>query len=485
MTDYEGGRRVGVIGAGPAGLTAAYALARDGIDVEVFEAGPQVGGMARSMDMWGHRVDLGPHRFFSKDPRVNSLWLELMGADYRMVERQTRILYRNRLYNYPLKAANALGNMGPLDAASCVLSYARAQFGTRVAAAETFEDWVVARFGRRLFEMFFKSYSEKLWGVPCSELSADFAAQRIKGFSLGQALLAMTGLGRRSHRTLTDTFAYPKAGNGEVYERMARSIVAAGGKVHLQRPVRRVVTQAGRATGIELQDGDVVSCDHVVSTMPLTQMIARLDDVPSHVRDAASRLQFRNTILVYLLVNNTGLFADQWLYVHSPELLAGRVTNFRNFVPELHDGLASSVLAVEFWCNDEDAIWHETEADLIRRAGAELTSTGLLAADEIENGNVVRVPRCYPVYSRGYATTLAPVVAYLRTIPNLWPVGRYGSFKYNNQDHSILMGLLAAANIGAGAGHDLWAVNSDDEYQEEESVITERGLVMMPAAATA
>jgi protoporphyrinogen oxidase len=476
---------VAVVGAGPAGLTAAYALSRAGIGVEVFEAASQVGGMARSMDLWGHRVDLGPHRFFSKDRRVNRLWLDLMGTDYRMVERQTRILYRNRLYNYPLKAANALGNMGPVDAALCVLSYARARFGARVHEAETFEDWVVARFGRRLFEMFFKSYSEKLWGLPCGELSADFAAQRIKGFSLGQALLAMTGLGRRGHRTLTDTFAYPKAGNGEVYERMARAVVAAGGKVHLNCPVTRVVTRAGRATALELQSGEFVSCGHVVSTMPLTQMIARLDEVPPSVREAASRLQFRNTILVYLLVRNTDLFPDQWLYVHSPGMLAGRVTNFRNFVPELHGGLPSSVLAVEFWCQDRDAIWHESEADLIRRAGDELAGAGLLTAAEIESGKVVRVPRCYPVYGRGYGATLAPVVAYLRTIPNLWPVGRYGSFKYNNQDHSILMGLLAAENIGSGTGHDLWAVNSDDEYHEEESVITAHGLVRMQAAAAA
>jgi protoporphyrinogen oxidase len=395
-----------------------------------------------------------------------------------MVKRQSRILYRNRLYNYPLSLGNALRNMGPVDAFKCVLSYlgARLRIGHDHRAGETFDQWVISRFGRRLFEMFFQSYSEKLWGIPCSELDADFAAQRIRGFSLGQALLGMLGLAGRRERTLTDVFPHPRAGNGDVYERMARSIRAAGGRIHLQRPVDRVMTEAATVTGVALQDGEFLACDHVITTMPLTSMVRGLANVPKQASDAASRLTFRNTVIVYLLVERADLFSDQWLYVHSPELQVGRVTNFRNWVPELYGSLTSSVLALEYWCNDDEPLWRETDDSLVGRAIEELHRTGLASRDNITGGKVVRVPRCYPVYKRGYKSVLAPVVEFLKTIPNLWPVGRYGSFKYNNQDHSILMGLLAAENIAFGASHDLWSVNSDDEYHEE-TTITEHGLI--------
>jgi len=470
--------RVAVIGAGPAGLTAAYALTRAGIAVDVFEAGTRVGGMARSFDLWGHRVDLGPHRFFSKDPRVNRLWLDVMGKDYGMVQRQSRILYRNKLYNYPLSIGNALRNMGPVDAARCMLSYLGTQLPTsrHRPTIETFEQWVVSHFGRRLFEMFFKSYSEKLWGIPCNELDADFAVQRIRGFSLGKAVLGMLGLVRQRERTLTDVFPYPRAGNGEVYERMARSIVASGGRVHLRRPVHRVLREANTVTGVKLQDGEFLPCDHVISTMPLTLLMRGLANVPKVAADAVSRLTFRNTVIVYLLVERDDLFSDQWLYVHSPDLKMGRVTNFRSWVPELYGSLKSSVLALEYWCSDDEPLWHESDESLVARAYEELHHTGLASRDTIADGKVVRVPRCYPVYHRDYKSNLAPVVDFLKTIPNLWPVGRYGSFKYNNQDHSILMGLLAAENIAGGAGHDLWSVNSEDEYHEE-AIITEQGLI--------
>lgn len=469
--------RVGVIGAGPAGLTAAFALSRSGIDVEVFEAGSRVGGMARSLDLWGHRVDLGPHRFFSRDARVNRTWLDILGPNYRMIERQTRILYRNQLFDYPLRPGNALARMGLTEASLCVLSYARARLTASTTPAQTFEDWVVSRFGRRLYGMFFKTYSEKLWGIPCHELSADFAAQRIKKFSLGQALTAMTGFARTRHRTLADAFAYPLAGNGDVYERMASRLVATGGKLSLGRRVAGVEVTTGRATGIRLEDGGTVRCDHVVSTMPLNLLVQGLEAAPPAVKAAAAQLKFRNTILVYLLVKREDLFSDQWLYVHSPQLRMGRVTNFRNWAPELHGGLSSSVLALEYWCNDEEELWHETEDELVRRGTDEIVATGLVQRADVLEGKIVRVPRCYPVYTRNYADTLTPIVTFLKTIPNLWPLGRYGSFKYNNQDHSILMGLLAAENIANDAQHDLWALNSDDEYQEG-SAITESGLVI-------
>lgn len=461
--------RVGVIGAGPAGLTAAYQLVKSGHEVAVFEASGQVGGMARSFELWGQRVDLGPHRFFSMDERVNRLWREVLGSNYRMVERQTRIYYRQRFFDYPLKIGNVFANLGPLDIGRCLAAYLREQLAPEHSAdaRETFEAWVVHGFGRRLYEMFFKSYSEKLWGIPCTELDADFAAQRIKRFSLGQSVLAALGIGNARHKTLVDRFGYPTGGSGDLYERMARAIKAAGGSVLLATPVARVVTAAGKVTGVELQDGTTCTLDHVVSTMPLTLLVKGLDAVPPAIAKAASQLRFRNTILVYLQVGAADLFGDQWIYIHSGDVAVGRITNFRNWVPELYGEHASTVLALEYWCYDEDAIWSEADQVLIQRAQDECRKIGLLGSRPVTAGHVVRVRRCYPVYARGYRTTLAPVIKYLQTIDNLWPIGRYGSFKYNNQDHSILMGLLVADNICHGQSHNLWDVNTDyDSYQE-------------------
>src|SRR5438132_7211937 len=249
--------RVAVIGAGPAGITAAYQLAKGGAQVEVFEAADAVGGMCRSIDLWGQKVDLGPHRFFSNDPRVNELWLEVVGRDYRMVDRLTRVYYRQRFFDYPLKPANALWNMGAWNAACCLGSYLKEKIPAPRQAdrQQTFESWVVGRFGRRLFNMFFKSYSEKLWGIPCDALDADFAAQRIKKFSLGQAVKAALGFGKNQHKTLVDQFAYPLGGTGMVYERMAERVKELGGQVHLQRPVGRIVHDRRRVQGLELSGG--------------------------------------------------------------------------------------------------------------------------------------------------------------------------------------------------------------------------------------
>jgi len=462
-------QRVGIIGAGPAGLTAAYQLQALGAEVAVFEAGDRVGGLARSFDLWGHRVDLGPHRFFSSDDRVNRIWREVLGEEFRLVARQTRIYYRERFFEYPLRVGNVLANLSVLDISRAISSYLKERvLPERTAdARDTFEAWVVHSFGRRLFEMFFKSYSEKLWGIGCDELDADFAAQRIKRFSLGEAILAALHIGRTPHKTLVDEFAYPKAGSGDVYERMARTIAARGGEIHLSSPVARVEVSGTAVTGLELCDGTTRPFDHVVSTMPLTRLVQSLRSADPVVRDCVARLKFRNTLLVYLRVEATKLFPDQWLYIHSDSVCVGRITNFRNWVPELYGALNFTILALEYWCYDEDARWSEPDASLIERAEREARAIGLIGSAPVTAGHVVRVPRCYPVYARGYRETLSPVIQYLKRHENLWPIGRYGSFKYNNQDHSILMGLLAAENICTGAKHDLWSVNTDyDSYQE-------------------
>lgn len=471
--------RVAVIGAGAAGITAAYELAKGGADVEVFEAGDAVGGLARTFELWGQKVDLGPHRFFSNDLRVNRLWLEVVGQDYEMVDRLTRIYYKKRFFNYPLKPANALWNMGIFQAIRCVASYFKEKIrpSFKEGENETFESWVVGRFGRQLFEMFFKSYSEKLWGIRCDELDADFAAQRIKKFSLGEAIKSALGLGKGKHKTLVDQFAFPLEGTGVVYERMADRVREMGGKVHLKAPVRRILHENRKVYGLELANGEVKHYDHVISTMPLTSLVKGLGDLPVEVEYACDQLKFRNTILVYLNVAAKDLFKDQWLYVHSPDLGTGRVTNFRNWVPQINGSSPNTILALEYWCYDEDKMWTQDEQELIAQATREMRSTGLIGDAQVMDGKVVRIRRCYPVYGRGYKAFLDPVVNHLRKYEGITPIGRYGSFKYNNQDHSILMGLLIAENLLHGTKHDLWQVNTDYSTYQESATITKTGLV--------
>ena len=461
--------RVGIVGAGPAGLTAAYRLQQMGADVTVFEASNQVGGLARSFDLWGHRVDLGPHRFFSNDARVNRLWQEVLASEYRIVARQTRIYYKQRFFDYPLRVGNVLSNLKLRDIIWAVASFARERLMPERPAEkrDSFESWVVHSFGRRLYEMFFKSYSEKLWGIPCDQLDADFAAQRIKKFSLGESILAAFHIGNTRHKTLVDEFTYPTQGSGYLYERMADCINRGGGKIDLACPVEKLESDGNHITGLRLSDGSTSQFDHVVSTMPLTVMVKGLPDVPLNVRECASHLRFRNTIVVYLKVESTDLFKDQWLYIHSGDVAVGRITNFRNWVPELYGPLNFTILALEYWCYDEDPVWSEADTSLIARARQEAKAIGLTGSSIVSDGHVERIRRCYPVYARGYRRTLERVIDYLKTFDNLWPIGRYGSFKYNNQDHSILMGILVAENICGRAKHDLWSVNTDyDEYQE-------------------
>ena len=472
--------RVGVIGGGPGGMTAALQLARGGAAVTVYEAGDTVGGLARSLDLWGQRVDLGPHRFFSTDARVNRLWLDVVGRNYQMVDRLTRLYYRGQLFRYPLKPRDVLAKLGPVQAALCLASYARERVHPSYPGRqdESFETWVVDRFGRRLFEAFFKSYSEKLWGRPCHELSADFAAQRIRKLSLGSAVKAALRPTRRSeHRTLVDRFAYPVHGTGSVYQRMAEIIRTLGGRVELGTPVRRVLHQDRVVTGLELMDGRQETYDQVISTMPLTLLVQGLGDLPAEVAAAVKSLAFRNTILVYLHVDAERLFPDQWIYVNSPELRVGRVTNFGNWATELNRGARTTILAAEFWCDADDPIWSADDSRLISQASDELRTTNLLGEAPVLAGHVVRVPRCYPVYARGYQQPLSQVISHVRSFAGLTPLGRYGAFKYNNQDHSILMGILAAENLLEGRGHDLWSVNTDYETYGDDTRITEHGLV--------
>jgi protoporphyrinogen oxidase len=469
-------KRVGAIGAGPAGLAAAYTLGKLGVPVDVFEAGSTVGGMARTIDLWNQKVDLGPHRFFTSNARVNRLWLDIVGTEYHMVERQTRIFYDGRFFDYPLRLADSLAKLGPIEAAHCLLSYLRQKF-RRDGLAANFEEWVSGRFGRRLYEIFFRSYSEKLWGIPCALLDADFAMQRIRALSLYEAARNALAHGRGNHHaTLVDRFAYPFRGTGSVYGKMADAIITQGGSVNLRAPVQRVVPRADGMLELELVSGARHTYNHIVSTMPLTLLVRALPGAPPNVLDACSKLRFRNTIVVYLRVEAQNLFPDQWIYIHAPELDVGRITNFRNWIPELYGNSSDTILALELWHDPEDVHWSEPDAYPIERASRDLQKTGLLQGARIIAGHVVRIPFCYPVYSLGYKNHLSLLRDYLQTIPNLNVIGRCGSFKYNNQDHSLLMGIMVAEKIALARDHDLWDVNADETYQEA-AFINETGLV--------
>jgi len=467
--------KIAVIGAGPAGMTAAYELAKNNIEVEVFEAGPSVGGMAKTIDLWNQKVDIGPHRFFSNDTRINELWLEVAGNDYEMVDRLTRIYYNKKFFHYPIKAMDALKNLGIGEAVNCVWHYGLEQLSP-TKNISTFEGWVTNRFGKRLYQIFFKTYTEKLWGIPCDVLDADFAAQRIKKFSLGEAMKTALFGNSGKHKTLVDQFAYPHGGTGIIYDRMAKFVESKGYKVSLSSPVQRVITKEGKACGIELENGIVKDFDHVITSMPFTQMVQRLPDVPQNIKEAAIKLKFRNTIIVYLNVQAKDLFPDNWLYVHSNDLQMGRLTNFRNWVPQINGKEQSTICALEYWCYDEDEFWSMDNEKLIALGKDELRKTGLIGNAQISAGFVYRIPKCYPVYSTGYKEILGPIEQYLSGIKNLHVIGRYGAFKYNNQDHSILMGRLAVENILQNKGHNLWEINTDYDNYQESSVITKTGL---------
>ncbi|MCC7332666.1 MAG: FAD-dependent oxidoreductase [Flavobacteriales bacterium] len=469
-------KKVAIIGAGPAGVTAAYQLTKFGFKVDLYEASSQVGGMAKTIDLWNQKIDLGPHRFFSNDTRINKLWLEVVGKDYKMVDRLTRIYYKNKFYYYPLKPFDALFKLGIGTATLCLLSFAKEKISPTKLDG-TFENWVTNRFGHKLFSIFFKTYSEKLWGISCKELDADFAAQRIKKLSLWEAVIgAFKGNKNNKHKTLVDQFAYPIEGTGMVYERMAKYVLDNQNSVFLSTKINRVVAENGIVTGVELENGDTKEYDHVISSMPFTQMVSRLPDTPTEIVKLVDTLKFRNTVLVYLKIEGQNLFPDNWLYIHSTDVETGRITNFSNWVTEINNNQKETIVVLEYWCYDNDSLWTESDNILIERAKIEIRKTGLVNNENISAGHVHRISNCYPVYSRGYKERLKPVEDYLSKVKNLSVIGRYGAFKYNNQDHSILMGYLAAENIAKGTNHNLWEINTDYEDYQEKSTITASGL---------
>jgi protoporphyrinogen oxidase len=478
-----------IIGAGPAGLTAAYLLAKDGVRVTVVEADAVVGGIARTVNYKGYRFDIGGHRFFTKYPPVERLWHEILGDQMISVPRLSRIYYNRRFFDYPLKAANALRGLGVWTATRIVLSYLQARIRPS-PVEENFEQWVSNRFGRRLYEIFFKTYTEKLWGIPCTEIRAEWAAQRIQGLSLARAILSAASLNRRSTqiKTLIHEFQYPRLGPGQMWELTRDRVEALGGRVLLHHRLTGLEVAQGRVTAARLEtpDGTVrIDGEHFISTMPVRSLVRALGGaVPPPVRAAAEALRYRDFILVALMVDRDRLFADNWIYVHSPGVKVGRIQNFGNWSPAMVPTPGKSCLGLEYFCFRGDGLWESADADLVALATRELNALGLAGGGAVEDGTVVRMPKAYPIYDGEYRANLDVVRSVLDPIANLHPVGRNGMHKYNNQDHSMLTAMMTLENM-RGARHDVWSVNTDFDYHEEQRLDRPSGGYAPPVAAAA
>lgn len=456
-----------VIGAGPAGLTAALELTRLHKRVLVLEQADKVGGISRTENYRGYRFDIGGHRFYTQVPEIEDLWRNTLGDDLLAVTRQSRIYHRKRFFRYPIVLSEALFKLGPVEALLILGSYLRAKLRPYHPAV-TFEQWVINRFGRRLYETFFKSYTEKVWGIPCSSLSADWAAQRIQGLSLTKAVLnAITGTAR--DRTLTKTFYYPRLGPGMMWEAIAARASEGGAEIRLgARTVsvdisRRDVVQVG----VESAAGQEQICArHVISSTSLPALVAMLHPrAPDRVCAAAASFRHRDFVLVQLIVDASDLFPDNWIYVHSPQVRVGRIQNSKNWSPDLVPNAAVTTLGMEYFCSVGDDLWSRDDRALIRLATDELELLGLAKTAQVVDGTIVRQQGAYPVYDEGYAHSLAIVREYLTGIDRLQTVGRNGMHRYNNLDHSMLTGMLAARNLN-GDRHDLWRVNADADYLE-------------------
>ncbi len=471
----KNGLRVGIIGAGPAGLTAGYELQkRDPSVVPVlFEGGTIVGGIARTESYKGFRFDIGGHRFFTKVGEVEEMWHEVMGDDFIVVPRMSRIFYRDRFYHYPLKLFNALSNIGVYEAARIMLSYFKWQVRPS-KEEESFEQWVINRFGGRLYMHFFRSYTEKVWGIPPSEIRADWAAQRIKNLSLMKAVInAITGANDTT--SLIEEFHYPRLGPGMMWEKVTGLIRDRGGEVHMESWVKRVVHDGNRVTAIEVvhkaPDGALASrmeeADHFINTMALRELIEAMDPpAPPAVQDAAKKLKYRDFLIVTLMLDHADPFPDNWIYIHDPKVKVGRIQNFRAWSKEMVPNPQQASIGMEYFCNEDDPLWSMSNADLVKLAGGELEQLGLAAASTVVDGTVIRQPKAYPVYDGEYKDALDTVAEWLGRFENFQTVGRNGLHRYNNQDHSMLTAMLAARNI-LGEKHDVWTVNVERSYHEE------------------
>lgn len=462
-----------VLGAGPAGLTAAYELSKQGMQSIVLEKADKVGGISRTEVYKGYRFDIGGHRFFTKVDAVQQFWKEVLGDEFIKVPRLSRIYYQGKFYDYPLSLFNTLTNLGILQSFLILVSYLEAKLKAKLGLRrepESFEEWVTDRFGERLYRTFFKTYTEKVWGIPCSKIRADWAAQRIQGMSLKRAVTNAL-FGSQNAKSLIKEFDYPILGPGMMWERCQEILDSKGSPVHLHTHVTRIEREGKRITRVIAQQGDKtieLTGDHFISSLPVTALLRKMDPAPpAHVLEAADGLKYRDFLIVSLIINQDNLFPDNWIYIHSPEFRVGRIQNFKNWSPAMVPDAGKTCLGMEYFCSKGDETWEMADADLIKLASREAVELGLVnKLDYIQDGTVIRQRKAYPVYDGEYRKHLKVIQEYLETFENLQTVGRNGMHRYNNQDHSMLTAMLAVKNI-LGENHNLWDVNTERSYHEE------------------
>jgi protoporphyrinogen oxidase len=467
--------KVVVVGAGPAGLTAAFQLHKYDVASTVLEASDEIGGISRTAKRDGWRFDIGGHRFFTKVSQVDDLWHEILPEeDFLMRPRKSRIFYEGKYFDYPIKASNALINLGPVEAVRCVASYVSARI--RPPKDQTnYEGWLVARFGWRLYRTFFKTYTEKLWGVPVSEMPADWAAQRVKGLSLGNAIVnaLMPKRNQKDITSLIEEFQYPKYGPGMMWEVCRDTIEKKGSTVTMDTTVTKIRHTDGRATAVVGTHPDGTTTEYpateVISSMPISHLLEAMDPpVPDDVKAAAADLRYRDYLIVALVLPEASVdFDDNWIYIHDPAVRTMRIQNFGSWSPYMvKEGFNTLGLEYTVWEGDDE--WNMADDDLVRRAKEELERLGLAHISEIREGYVVRQAKAYPIYDDRYRANVDVLRAWLREhAANVHPVGRNGMFRYNNQDHSMFTAMLTVENIMTGTSHDVWEVNVEEEYHEE------------------
>lgn len=463
--------RTVIIGGGPAGLTAAYELTRHHFQPLVLEKLDKVGGIARTENFNGYHFDMGGHRFYTKSEKVQQFWDEILGDSFLTCPRLSRIFYKNKFFNYPLKPLNAFLGLGPFEGALIALSYLRWQlFPYR--EEETFEQWVTNRFGKRLFETFFKSYTEKVWGISCSELKAEWAAQRIKDLSLKTAVLNMFFKPQHVIKTLIEEFQYPSQGPGMLWTAVKDKVESNGGEVCLNTQVVRLHREEFKIIGVDIiKDGQTyhINGDQFISSMPVSHLLQWLQPPPPpHILEAAKQLKHRDFLTVCLIIKRESLFPDNWIYIHDPNVKVGRIQNYKNWSQSMVPDQQTTSLGMEYFCNEGDDLWRLSDSELIQLAKKEAAQIGLADEADFLNGCVFRVEKTYPVYDSGYEQALTTIKSYMKQFENLQTIGRNGLHRYNNQDHAMLTGMLAVKNIlFPTENNDVWEVNAENEYLEE------------------